>query len=69
MIQFTSIVSFFVLLQIQVYGRHVFMGYLNDPQKTLGAIDDEGWLYTGDIGKIDIDGFLTVRDRISGMKL
>jgi long-chain-fatty-acid--CoA ligase ACSBG len=29
--------------ELAVYGRHVFMGYLNDEKKTLEAFDDEGW--------------------------
>jgi len=45
------------------------MGYLNDPQKTLESIDDRGWLHTGDFGKIDIDGFLTVIGRAEGKKI
>jgi len=34
-------------------GRHVFMGYLNNEEKTKESLDESGWLRTGDIGKID----------------
>lgn len=49
-----------------MYGRHVFMGYLNNEDKTKEAIDDEGWLHSGDLGKIDKDGFLSITGRIKG---
>ncbi|XP_072037925.1 long-chain-fatty-acid--CoA ligase ACSBG2-like isoform X2 [Amphiura filiformis] len=45
-------------------GRHVFMGYLNMEEKTKDAIDEEGWLHSGDIGKVDSDGFLFITGRI-----
>ncbi|XP_063003029.1 long-chain-fatty-acid--CoA ligase ACSBG2 isoform X2 [Elgaria multicarinata webbii] len=45
-------------------GRHVFMGYLNMEEKTKEAIDDEGWLHSGDLGKHDLDGFLYITGRI-----
>ena len=47
-------------------GRHVFMGYLNMEDKTKEAIDDDGWLHTGDIGKKDDKGFLYITGRIKG---
>ena len=37
-------------------GRNVFMGYLDNEAKTREAIDDEGWLHSGDIGRVDEDG-------------
>jgi long-chain acyl-CoA synthetase len=38
-------------------------GYLNRPDLTAELIDAEGWLHTGDIGRLDGDGFLSVVDR------
>ncbi|XP_070788026.1 long-chain-fatty-acid--CoA ligase ACSBG2 [Pituophis catenifer annectens] len=45
-------------------GRHVFMGYLNMEDKTKEAIDSEGWLHSGDLGRHDEDGFLYITGRI-----
>lgn len=50
--------------EICIRGRHVFMGYLNEPTKTKETFDDEGWLKTGDIGKIDDQGYLYITGRI-----
>ena len=41
----------------------VFQGYLNDPIATKAAIDEEGWLHTGDVGELSADGFLRITDR------
>ncbi|CAI5793253.1 long-chain-fatty-acid--CoA ligase ACSBG1 isoform X2 [Podarcis lilfordi] len=50
--------------EICFWGRTVFMGYLNMEDKTREAIDEDGWLHSGDLGKMDSDGFLYVTGRI-----
>lgn len=42
-------------------------GYWNRPDETAAAIDSEGWFHSGDIGYLDIDGFLFVCDRLKDM--
>jgi len=50
-----------------MHGRHIFMGYLNNEQETREALGDDGWLYTGDVGKLDDDGYLSITGRLKGV--
>jgi long-chain acyl-CoA synthetase len=49
--------------EVLLRGENVMRGYRNRPDKTIEAIDAEGWLRTGDVGVIDADGYLRVVDR------
>ncbi|MVU83722.1 AMP-binding protein [Nocardia sp. ET3-3] len=49
--------------EVLVRGKMVMRGYRNAPDKTAETIDDEGWLHTGDIGRLDSEGFLEIVDR------
>ena len=55
--------------QVCMHGRHMFMGYLNNERETREALGDDGWLYTGDVGKLDDDGYLYITGRLKGLQL
>jgi long-chain acyl-CoA synthetase len=50
--------------EILIRGDFLFMGYLNQPEKTAETIDAKGWLHTGDVGWIDNEGFVKITDRM-----
>jgi long-chain acyl-CoA synthetase len=47
---------------VLIKGDSVMAGYWRNPEATAAAIRD-GWLFTGDVGCLDADGFLTLKDR------
>ncbi|HEY1819424.1 MAG TPA: long-chain fatty acid--CoA ligase [Trebonia sp.] len=49
--------------EVLVRGPLVMGGYYKDPELTVATIDADGWLYTGDIGELDANGFLKIIDR------
>ncbi|NWS37413.1 ACSL5 ligase, partial [Probosciger aterrimus] len=49
--------------EVCIKGPNVFKGYLQDPERTAEAIDKDGWLHTGDIGKWLPNGTLKIIDR------
>ena len=53
--------------EVLVKGPCVMAGYLNDPVQTDEAIDQQGWLHTGDLGNLDAEGFLYVTGRAKSL--
>lgn len=53
--------------ELCIKGPNVFKGYLNNPKATEDAFTADGWFKTGDIGVIDDDGFIFIKDRKKDM--
>ncbi|NNE96267.1 MAG: AMP-binding protein [Acidimicrobiales bacterium] len=50
--------------ELWVKGPQVMKGYLNNPEATAATIDQDGWLHTGDVARIDDDGHMYIVDRV-----
>lgn len=53
--------------EVLLRGPNVMLGYLDDPDATTAAIDEDGWLHTGDVGELDAAGNLKITDRLKDM--
>ncbi|MEL7156959.1 MAG: AMP-binding protein [Actinomycetota bacterium] len=48
-------------------GYSVMLGYWNDPERTAEAIDGDGWMHTGDLAEMDVDGYVNIVGRSKDM--
>ena len=48
-------------------GYSVMQGYWNDPERTAEVIDADGWMHTGDLATMDVDGYLNIVGRIKDL--
>ena len=53
--------------EILLRGPNLMLGYLDDPVATKAAIDPDGWLHTGDAGRLDAAGYLAISGRLTDM--
>src|ERR1700733_12861822 len=53
--------------EVLLRGPNVMLGYLDDPAATAATVDTDGWLHTGDIGRLDGAGHLQITDRLKDM--
>jgi long-chain acyl-CoA synthetase len=49
--------------EVLIRGDNVTSGYYKEPERTADTVDNDGWLHTGDIGRLDAEGFLFIVDR------
>jgi acyl-CoA synthetase (AMP-forming)/AMP-acid ligase II len=50
--------------ELLIRGPQVMRGYLNNPEATSRTLDSDGWLHSGDVARVDADGYFTIVDRL-----
>ena len=55
--------------EIAIRGHNIMKGYYRKPEATSAAIDENGWFYSGDVGRRDAEGYLYISDRVKDMIL
>ena len=53
--------------EVWVRGKHIMKEYWNRPEATAETITQDGWLRTGDVAMVDVDGYVYIQDRIKDM--
>ena len=53
--------------ELFVRGDQVMLGYWNQPEATVAVLDKDGWMHTGDLARIDDDGYVYIVDRLKEM--
>ncbi|MBC9714817.1 long-chain fatty acid--CoA ligase [Streptomyces sp. TRM66268-LWL] len=53
--------------EILVHGPHVMTGYWERPDDTAAALTEDGWLHTGDVARLDAEGYAYIVDRVKDM--
>ncbi|MCF6237436.1 MAG: long-chain fatty acid--CoA ligase [Candidatus Marinimicrobia bacterium] len=53
--------------EVIIRGHNIMKGYYGKPEETKAALKKDGWFYTGDLGRLDEDGYLYIVDRLKEM--
>jgi long-chain acyl-CoA synthetase len=53
--------------ELYIKGPSVMQGYFNKPEETKSAVDEDGYMHTGDVGFMDEEGYITIVDRTKDM--
>ncbi len=53
--------------EVIIRGHNIMKGYYGKPVETRAALKEDGWFYTGDLGRLDEDGYLYIVDRLKEM--